>query len=443
MPNSNVLFIADSDSQLRPAYLVATRLAERLGGATFGNLVPSKTRISRRQISNAQVQVPLTFDSLEAVIEKGATEFAAIVVFLPGSRLLRFRLALEAKLRSLNCQRRPILVTGYNGVVYEQHLAGILWRIGYDVVCINSRADEDLFKKQLALLDVESSPLVRSGLMLAQGKAQQLERALGRCEDGAPSGVLFACQAIVPEAQEERVYLLSRLRDYALTHPERDVYVKPRTLPTEDTFHEQPNHYESLFRQEFAGHEIPNLHFAYGSFQDTLKKVDLVVTVSSTALMEGLASGVPGVVLTDCGIKESYGNHFYVGSGMLTTFDRLLVDELPTANRSWLNDNGFDPEDNLSACSTRVVELIEAQRGSEVLLPFQVPYYTRETAPYIYRRFLPKDSPKAKQTSVSGIELRRRKLRKLVANPEAFVRDGIRNQASRVGKLLSRKRESN
>jgi len=423
----SVLFVVDSESQLKPAYVFACKVAERLGGGVAGNLVPGATRPSRRQITGAKIQAPMTFHGLKHLLEGVILDFGAVVAFLPGSRLLWLRTQLRRKAQINNLRSRPILVTGYNGVVYEGALGGILWRIGYDVVAVNSRRDMDVFEGYLDQLGVDASPLVRSGLMLAQITEPRIEDAVAKARKADIGNVLFACQAVVPSAPEERLYLLERLRDYAMTHPERGVFIKPRARPDERTFHEHPHHYELLYKEAFGKDKPENLHFAYGSFRDMMAKTDLVITVSSTGLLEGLAAGVPGAILTDCGIKEEYGNHFFVGSGLMTTMDDLIANRIPEPNMNWLHNNGFAEDDTLTAASQRVAQLVAEQNGSKELVPFRDVYYTPERAPYVYGRYLPRDTA----GDVSPEDAAKNKLRKLVLKPDLFFADAFAKRATK------------
>ncbi|WP_444547752.1 DUF6716 putative glycosyltransferase, partial [Streptomyces fradiae] len=67
----------------------------------------------------------------------------------------------------------------------------------------------------------------------------------------------------------------------------------------------------------------------YGNMGRVLDVTDLLVTVSSTAALEALHRGVPTAVLTDLGVREALGNHHFIGSGLLTSWDRLDAGDEP------------------------------------------------------------------------------------------------------------------
>ena len=427
MTTGRILFVADSDSQLVTAHRLASHIAGELNWDVFGNIVPAKNRVSRRQIITARLDCPLTFFSMRNLVTETLLEYDAIVAFLPGARLHRLLTRLQWLVRQKNLPKRPVLITGYNGVVYEKHLEGLSWRLGYDLICINSDRDRERFTELQSQLGSDSSELVQTGVLLAQN-SELLASLTQNKKTKRIKNVLFACQAIVPQALEEREYLIDKLRDYALTHPERGVYVKPRTLPGEATFHDEEFHFEELYRQRYGEKQPPNLYFAYGSFKTYLKRIDLLITVSSTAVFEAMAAGVPGAILTDVGIKESLGNHFFLGSGMMTTMDSLIADTVPRVNPDWLAYNGLGSQDSLSNATNAVKRLLDEQERAQCFLPFKDIFYDRQLTPYIYSELLPRDED-VKPMIWESIS---RKAKKLRDKPSQFFHDAWDKQARRL-----------
>ena len=406
-----VLFVADNASQLKPAYQLAVRVAQRLGATVEGNLVPGARRVSPAQRSESGAAERLSEMRVEELLShEGLAQFKAIVVFLTGSRLHRFIAQLRARCSDGRLARRPVLVTGYNGVVYEKHLEGILWRTGCDVISVNSEADKRLFTHAFQELGVPTACLCVGGLVLAQ----EQQRALPRSRTARVRKILFATQAIVPGAKHERVHLLEALREYARAHPDRTVCIKPRTRPGENTFHYEHFPYEELDRK-LAGTRPPNLRFEYGPLSEHLEDCDLLVTVSSTALFEALVRGVRTAVLTDLGVRETFGNHFFLGSGLFSTMAKLMADELPSANEAWLADNGFGSGASMESVVDKVVERLDAQKKLGHALPFPPQFYGAKNAPYILETSLG-----AENSEVPTIG---RLISKLVLTPRRFFQE--------------------
>lgn len=447
MSRVRILYVVDTDSQLRPAYLLAQAIQRETGGVVVGNLVPGKNQISARQVKAAQVDGPLLGLSLPALLRKRIDEFDVIVALLAGSKLFGIRRAIEARQLLGTSTRRPLLVTGYNGLIYEKHVEGLLWRLGYDVVCVDSRADMRLFTRILDDLNVSSDTLLYTGSPLIRHRLEASARPLPAA-DAPVQCILFATQAIAPSRLRDRAYLLNCLRKYALVHPDRKVLIKPRTRPNETTFDSENDHFESVHDRAFGSTRPPNLHFAYGSFGQYLEEADLVVAESSTAVIEALAAGVRAAVLTDVGVAETLGNHFFLGSGLLCSMNDLIADRVPRLEPAWALDNGLDPEVEFGALGSRVRTLLESHPTASSSLPWPPCYYDSERSGAIEEAWLvsalnpgwrpalphiqgangsPALSPQPVKVRSSGM----RKLRKLYKSPARFFRDALRKRQSR------------
>ncbi|NGO73722.1 DUF6716 putative glycosyltransferase, partial [Streptomyces boncukensis] len=139
----------------------------------------------------------------------------------------------------------------------------------------------------------------------------------------------------------------------------------------------------------------PNCRLVYGHMGTILDRArhtgGLLVTVSSTAALESLHRSVPTAVLTDLGVREVLGNHYFLGSGCLTSWDRLDAGHLPEGDPEWAarqgagaatagtgpggGPGGFRP------ARERVSELVALSRAADGGLPPLAPYYTPATAP--------------------------------------------------------------
>ncbi|MFE6690361.1 DUF6716 putative glycosyltransferase [Streptomyces sp. NPDC057743] len=277
-------------------------------------------------------------------------------------------------------RRRPVLVTGYVGVVYEKLADGLLLRHGADVVLANSRHDADRFRAVYRGVGASDDSVVECALPFLGG-------APHRAPD-APRTVVFAAQPSVPESREARTYLLRRAVEHARRHPDREVLIKLRSRPGEHTTHIEELPYQKLAARHPGG--LPaNCRLVYGNMGEVLDRTDLMVTVSSTAALESLHRGIPTAVLTDLGIREALGNHHFLGSGCLASWDELDAGHRPEPDPQWLARQGVargrgappgrspgEYERAFDAARDRVAELAAADQ-----LPPPAPYYTPRTAP--------------------------------------------------------------
>ena len=193
-----------------------------------------------------------------------------------------------------------------------------------------------------------------------------------------PYTVVFAVQPSVPDNRRDRVYLLDRLLRHARLHPEREVLLKLRSRPGEHTTHIEELPYQKLVQRL----DPPaNFRLVYGNMGEVLDRTDLLVTISSTAALESLHRRVPTVILTDLGVRETLGNHHFVGSGCLASWDQLDAGYLPVADEGWVARQGVAADGSYAgafdAARERIAELLAKREGLAPLAP----YYTPVTAP--------------------------------------------------------------
>lgn len=423
--------IADSASQLEPARRLGEAIAR--GTDSYDQPWPASPVIlaggsspTRAQVAAAGVDPDVESRNIgDLFADPTLLDFDAIVAMLPGTRLLRLRRSVESLFLRTGSRRRPVLVTGYNGIVYEYEQEGLLWRLGYDVICVNSEKDRRTFSRICGDLDLDDDSLLVSGVLMARGmKPLQLPKS-----DADIKTVIFAPQAIVPRRRVERIYILKRLIEYARRHPEREVIVKPRTRPGERTFHVERYPFETLWREDFGQTPTPpNLRFSYGGLGDHLRSADLLVTVSSTAVFEALAHGVRACVLEDFGLRERMGTHFFTGSGLNASFDALLEDRIPMPNSSWLEDNGLATQvslDTVADTVRRVQQKIFAAPDN-----FLRCYYTEERTPQVIDDLVGEGQKRLAAAPRSWslwmeerLDRTHRKAKKLIRSPRAFIED--------------------
>ncbi|MVO83530.1 hypothetical protein GPA10_01835 [Streptomyces sp. p1417] len=402
MPVSNkttrVAVLADSDTRWKWGSLTAKRLVRTTGGgdtpAGFhldGYLLRGRATPTPRQLEEVGVRADsmrevtaIEFlghvDNVDNVENTDSTDSTAggeqpydiIVLALVGG-------AVQAVLHGLarvfdGAPRRPVVVTGYVGVVYEKLADGLLLRHGADVVLANSRQDAERFRDVYEGVGADASGVVEAALPFLGGEPYAPD------DRSTPYTVVFAAQPSVPEKRADRSHLLSRLIRHARRHPEREVLLKLRSKPGEHTTHIEELPYQKLVRGEDVP---PNFRLVYGHMGEVLDRTDLLVTVSSTAALEALHRNIPTAVLTDLGVREALGNHAFIGSGCLASWDQLDAGHSPVPDPAWVARQGVAAdgayETAFDEARERVAELTE--RARDGALPPIRPYYTQVTAP--------------------------------------------------------------
>ncbi|GGZ87692.1 hypothetical protein GCM10010329_04580 [Streptomyces spiroverticillatus] len=362
-----VAVIADSDTRWKWGALTARRIAEGCADAELtGFLLRGRATPTARQLSEvgADLADPREVTGAEflASVERGP--YDVVVLALVGG-------SVQALLHGMarlwpGPQHRPVLVTGYVGVVYEKLTDGLLLRHGADLVLANSPYDERRFTQVYEGVGADASAVTRAALPFLGGAPYA----------GVADAVVFAAQPSVPERRADRAYLLRRLVQHARLHPGREVVLKLRSKPGEHTTHIEELPYQRLVRDLAPP---ANFRLAYGHMGEILDRAGLLVTVSSTAALESLHRGIPTAILTDLGVREPLGNHYFLGSGCLTSWDALDAGHRPEASGEWLRDQGVvasgDSYDPYDAVRDRIADLL-----ARPVLPSPSPYYSPATA---------------------------------------------------------------
>jgi hypothetical protein len=410
-----VAVLADSDTRWKWGALTARRIApadapdsiELSGFLLRGRATPTARQLAEVKVRADELREVTGNEFLRAMKDE---PYDVVVLSLVGGAVQ----AMLHGLAALALPRRPVVVTGYVGVVYEKLADGLLLRHGADVVLANSRHDADRFRAVYEGVGADASSVTEAALPFLGGAPY--EAADDR------DTVVFAAQPSVPESRAHRTYLLRRLVEHARLHPHREVLLKLRSKPGEHTTHLEELPYQKL-ADKLPGGLPPNFKMVYGHMGEVLDRTDLLVTVSSTAALESLHRRIPTAVLSDLGVREALGNHHFLGSGLLTSWDSLDGGHRPAPDPRWLAWQGVAAdgayETAFDAARKRVAELLELLE-----LPPIAPYYTPATAPgylpgILARHHLAPDgtprpgaAPKAEATGIRRV-----------------VRDAIRNAA--------------
>ncbi|MFE2140594.1 DUF6716 putative glycosyltransferase [Streptomyces sp. NPDC059456] len=423
-----IAVLADSDTRWKWGALTARRLAAQ--PHLTGYLLRGRATPTARQLGEVGVEADrlseVTCARFLAELER--ERYDVVVLALVGG-------AVQAVLHGVRAlwpepAARPVLVTGYVGVVYEKLADGLLLRHGADLVLANSRHDAGRFRAVYEGVGADAGAVTETALPFLDGAAY--ERAGDRAHT-----VVFAVQPSVPESRTDRAYLLERAARHARLHPGREVLIKLRSRPGEHTTHLEEQPYQRL-AERIPGGLPPNCRLVYGNMGEVLDGTDLLVTVSSTAALESLHRGIPTAVLTDLGIREVLGNHHFLGSGCLASWDQLDAGLLPQGDPDWLAGQGVTGAgDAFAAARARLDALLG--RG---VLPAVAPYYTPVTAPgylpgILARHHLaPDGTPLPGAVRESGGESRLR--RRLRAHLREAARGVYRHGVQRVAPMIRR-----
>ncbi|MFD8967056.1 DUF6716 putative glycosyltransferase [Streptomyces sp. NPDC059568] len=427
-----VAVLADSDTRWKWGALTARRIApEGRSTELSGYLLRGRATPTARQLAEVGAEADALREVtgtafLQTLREK---EYDLVVLALVGG-------AVQAMLHGISALKladRPVIVTGYVGVVYEKLSDGLLLRHGADVVLANSRFDGQRFRAVYEGVGADASSVTEAALPFLGG-----ERYVP--EEGRDT-VVFAAQPSVPANRADRSYLLKRLVEHARLHPRREVLLKLRSKIGEHTTHVEEFPYQRL-AEKVPGGLPPNFKLVYGNMGELLDRTDLLVTVSSTAALEALHRRIPTAILTDLGVREPLGNHHFIGSGCLASWDQLDGGGRPRADAVWADRQGVAADGSYSSAFDTARKQVAKLLDGPVLPPLN-PYYTATTAPgylpgLLARYHLAADGtplPSAAKAAAGGNGGVRRVVREAV---RGAARGAYRHGVQRVAPVIRR-----
>jgi len=316
------------------------RVARQKGGTTTLHLMELPGRkLSRRQVLEIRRIDPRTAIRQHewSQLRELRTELAqldALVLGLDGRRTRETQLLLQSAWGEQ--ASRPVLVSAYPGILFRHQLEGMMDRSGADLLCLNGEGDAQLYRQACAAMGLDSDNAEVTGLPILWSLEPRLQVP-------EAASIVFFEQPSVPDNPIQRKYICRRLADLARAWPDHPVIFKPRTSKVEATLHR--HHGEMSSRVEKLARRIPNLQISYKPSLALLKQCGCAITVSSTAAMEAMALGVSTRIVSDLGVNESLGNHYFLGSGALADFDAIIRDPFsPRHDPAWAERQGHRPD---------------------------------------------------------------------------------------------------
>lgn len=240
--------------------------------------------------------------------------------------------------------QRPVLVSGLPGISVPAKWRGVAHRAQADLFVLHSEREIADYRS----LAVERG--IDMDFVLATLPFAQPRRAT---ESITRDSIVFATQAIVPRALAERERLAAILVTVAEANPNLRVVLKVRALEGEPQTHVEEHPIETLFPTLRPG----NLIVASGPMREHLDRAVGFASVSSTAVMEAVAAGVPSLLLNDFGVSGELINEVFVGSGLLGTGDELVELRFRNVDDTWRDANYFHAQAN-NTLRSRLDELI-------------------------------------------------------------------------------------
>jgi hypothetical protein len=135
------------------------------------------------------------------------------------------------------------------------------------------------------------------------------------------------------------VAIVGWLAECARAHPDLRVVIKLRAVGGETQTHAEQYPYDALLAD--LPNRPANLVAESGSMGAHLERAVGLVTVSSTALLEAAAIGIPGLALDDFGVTQGLINTVFEDSNLLGPSSELIAGRFRSPDPGWLDDNYF------------------------------------------------------------------------------------------------------
>lgn len=227
---------------------------------------------------------------------------------------------------------RPVVVSGMPGITIPTSSKALRYRRQADLLVVHSHTEADGFRELIR----ERGTHLRVGLA-------SLPFAVSRAATG--TDLVFATQSIVPREREDRVRVAAALREAALADPSRRVVIKTRAAKGEQQTHVEDHDIADLVAE--LGPMPANLVVSTAPMDAALDTAEGLVTVSSTAIIEAVARGIPVIAIDDFGVSRRLINEVFEGSGLFGDLSSVVRREFRHPKPAWLDANYLhDPADN-------------------------------------------------------------------------------------------------
>lgn len=322
-----VLGVADSDSYIK----WGASILSRMPAAWSRSLVVIRTPAlpSPSQLASAltgtgisPADSPLVdLADLAALIARERPDVVLLSVRGPVVRVL-IRMIVDAG------PHRPLIVGGLPGISIPATLLALYYRSQVDLMILHSKREIAEFRQLAAEHHIEQDFALATLPFLP-----------GLPDSRGGTDVVFAAQAKVPKALDDRRQLLGWLADAARAAPDRRVVLKLRGTSGEAQTHSERYPFDVLLDELEDRPE--NLVVSTGPMAEHLDSAAALVTVSSTAAIEAIAMGVPVLAIDDFGMSAALINLVFEGSGVLGSSRALIDGDYRTPLPEWRDENYF------------------------------------------------------------------------------------------------------
>lgn len=334
--NKSILILSKFDSFTNHAMQIASLFREYAFDVAHC-LITTKNinTLSPRMYATLGISKDTKSYTIQELFDKvDLLKFSFVYLALTGGSIREFLFIFKEYCK--NKEARPLIITGFTGIVLRNRLTSFINHSGCDFILFNSKYELRAYCDFCIRYGLNSYGSALFGYMFPYYEYKQ---------KGQIKTVLFVEQAVIPETFVDRSYLVQRLVLYAQKFPFRIVIIKPRLLPGEQSVFTTKFHFEKILAS-YA--QLPsNICIDYSNINSLLQKADLCLTVSSTVALQAMWYGIPTGIIKDFGCCDEFGIDFFKESNCLVSFDELDENVVPKLNEVWFREHFADHKAHL------------------------------------------------------------------------------------------------
>ncbi|OAP39519.1 hypothetical protein ATC00_09750 [Sinorhizobium americanum] len=236
--------------------------------------------------------------------------------------------------------RRPVVVTGFPGIVDAGRTAGMLFRCPSDIVLLPASAQLRVYRLEMSLLGK------RTGNGLLYGMPSLPPPAPISASLSPIRRILFIDQSVIPDTPDDRRALVVELARLLDNLPNAEIWIRERVREGETSIHELGSAVKLSKLVAELKQRLPALarvKMKHEPLTSLFGQVDAAISISSTGLLEAFAAGLPIASLERFSRVPKFGNGFFRTSGIQVDVEELSDDRWPAPNEKWVQKNILSP----------------------------------------------------------------------------------------------------
>ncbi len=332
----------------------------------------------------------LRLDNKQILKRSFLNNYDVIILALGGGANHKFIIRFH-KIFKTHCGKRPILITGLNGISDPENLHAFLCRVGSDYICLNSLKDYKVISAKFKALNITTNPLYLSGY---------IRKAPIKSKTSIKDTILFVCQPNAPKTIIEQEYVISKLASLANAFPDKTILIKPRSKRLDKGLTNTEKYYFHDIYRYLIKKKPSNLHFVYKNIETLLTKIDLCITIGSTVALEAINHKCQVAILSDFGIRNEYGNQHFINSGCFISFDELIQGKTPSLCPDWEKENAIFDSRLIKDLVSEIEQKTAEQKQTGDMLELNKIFYNEKQHTYLFRTLQKK---KTKRRIISKI----------------------------------------